>query len=104
MKTLPILQVNSLYDTRYRLFSLAGWFSNDTVKRAQQLLTDGRYLQLDANLRYFYERYQNILEERNPDGSWTDVVRSSDEGRLIQALSGVEVDVARETIANAVGW
>jgi len=74
--TLPVLQLNELYDTRYRMFSLAGWFSNDAVKRAQQLLADGRYLQVDANLRYFFRRYQAILAEREEAEGWTDVVRS----------------------------
>ena len=71
----PVLQVNALYDTKYRMFSLGGFFGNDTIKRAQLLLRDGRYTQLDANLRYFYERYQRILDERDADGSWTDSLR-----------------------------
>jgi hypothetical protein len=75
LKTLPVLQVNALYDTKFRLFVLGGFFSNETTKRAQILLTDGRYLQLDANLRYFYERYERILAERDADGSWTDSLR-----------------------------
>ena len=75
LKTLPVLQVNALYDTKFRLFVLGGFFSNETIKRAQILLTDGRYLQLDANLRYFYERYQRILAERDADESWTDSLR-----------------------------
>lgn len=74
--TLPVLQLNELYDTKYRMFVLAGWFSNDTLKRAQRLLTDGRYLQVDANLRYFYERYQAILAEREEAESWADIVHS----------------------------
>jgi hypothetical protein len=78
LKTLPVLQVNALYDTKFRLFSLGGFFSNGTIKRAQILLTDGRYLQLDANLRYFYERYDRILAERDEDGSWTDFMRGED--------------------------
>ena len=72
--TLPVLQVNSLYDTRQRLFILAGWFKNDTLKRAQQLLTDARFMQIDANLRYFVDRYQVILDERDEDPRWTDIV------------------------------
>jgi hypothetical protein len=75
LKMLPALQVNELYDTKFRLFVLGGFFSNQVIKRAQILLTDGRYLQLDANLRYFYERYERILAERDADGSWTDSFR-----------------------------
>jgi hypothetical protein len=76
MLTLPVLQLNEVFDTRYRMFVLAGWFSNDTLKRAQHLLNDGRYLQVDANLRYFYDRYNAILAERDEAETWTDVVRS----------------------------
>jgi hypothetical protein len=78
VKTLPVLQVNELYDTKFRMFVLGGFFSSDTVKRAQKLLSDGRYLQLDANLRHFYDRYQAILAERAPDGEWTDSLRGAD--------------------------
>ncbi len=78
LKVLPVLQVNALYDTKFRLFVLGGFFSSEVIKRAQILLTDGRYLQLDANLRYFYERYERILTERDADGSWTDALRGDD--------------------------
>jgi hypothetical protein len=71
----PVLQVNGLYETKYQMFVLGGFFSNDARKRAQHLLADGRYLQLDANLRYFYDRYAKILAERDEGGSWTDRLR-----------------------------
>ncbi|MGI9591742.1 MAG: hypothetical protein ACR2P8_10275 [Myxococcota bacterium] len=58
---IPVLQINELYDPKFRMFSLAGWFSNDTLKQAQRMMSDGRYLQLDANLRFFYRRYDAIL-------------------------------------------
>jgi hypothetical protein len=67
----PVLQVNRLYETKYQMFVLGGFFSNDARKRAQHLLVDGRYLQIDANLRYFYDRYSKILAERDDGGSWT---------------------------------
>jgi hypothetical protein len=76
MVTLPVLQVNQLYDTKERIFMLGGWFTNGTLKRARRLLADGRYLRIDANLRYFYDRYTRILAEREEAESWTDVVRS----------------------------
>ena len=57
------------------MFVLGGWWSNDSLKRAQRLMRDGRYLQIDANLRYFYDRYQRILAERDADPRWTDAVR-----------------------------
>ncbi len=74
--TLPVLQINSLYDTKQRMFVLGGWFSNGTRKHAQKLLADGRYLRIDANLRYFVTRYDEILEGREEAKSWTDAVRS----------------------------
>jgi hypothetical protein len=78
LKTLPVLQVNELYDTKFRLFVLGGFFSSQVIKRAQTLLTDGRYLQLDANLRYFYHRYERILAERDEKESWVDSLRGED--------------------------
>jgi hypothetical protein len=78
VKMSPVLQVNALYDTKYRMFVLGGWFSNDTLKRAQHLLNDGRYLQLDANLRYFYDRYERILAERDAAGGGTGFLRGDD--------------------------
>ena len=78
LKVLPVLQVNALYDTKFRLFVLGGFFSSEVIKRAQVLLTDGRYLQLDANLRYFYRRYERILAERDTEGSWIDSLRGED--------------------------
>jgi hypothetical protein len=77
VKMLPIHQVNALYDTRYRMFVLGGFFKSDARKRARHLLTDGRYLQLDANLRYFYERYQRILAGRDEE-SWRDSLRGEE--------------------------
>ena len=74
--TLPVLQVNELYDTKQRMFVLGGWFRNGARKRAFRLLADGRYLRIDANLRYFYLRYAEILAERDEAESWTDVARS----------------------------
>jgi hypothetical protein len=80
MKILPVLQVNALYDTKFRMFVLGGWFRNDSLKRAQQLLTDGRILQLQANLRYFFERYEQILNERDEDPGWLDALRGDPQG------------------------
>jgi hypothetical protein len=78
VKTLPVIQLNELYDAKFRMFFLGGWFTNDAVKRAERLLTDGRYLQIDANLRYFYSRYGSILAERDADEPWTDTVRRTE--------------------------
>jgi hypothetical protein len=75
VETRPVLQVNALYETKNRLFVLGGWFRNDALKRAQMLFTDARFLQIDANLRYFHDRYTAILAERDADPRWTDAIR-----------------------------
>jgi hypothetical protein len=100
MKTLPVHQVNLLYDTKFRMFVLAGWFKNDAAKRAQRLLSNGRYLQIDANLRYFYERYQKILAERDPDGSWTDGVRG-EEFRSDREVYYAYIEESRDLVVKA---
>jgi hypothetical protein len=97
VKTMPVLQLNALYDTRFRMFVLGGWFRNDALKRAQHLLTDGRYLQLDANLRYFYRRYEKILAERDADERWTDVVRG-EEFRRNRAVYYDYIERARDSV------
>jgi hypothetical protein len=102
MKTLPVLQVNKLYDTKFRMFTLGGWFRNDALKRAQQLLRDGRYLQLDANLRYFYERYEKILADRDADPRWTDAARG-EAFRTDRAVYYDYIERGRERVVEAVG-
>jgi hypothetical protein len=99
VKMMPVLQVNTMYDTKYRMFVLGGFFTNDAKKRAQRMLVDGRYLQLDANLRYFYDRYQEILAARDDSGSWRDAFRDDDyqaERELYYAYITRERDRVRE--------
>ena len=100
VKTMPVLQLNALYDTRFRMFVLGGWFTNDALKRAQHLLTDGRYLQIDANFRYFYRRYEKILAERDADERWTDVVRG-EEFRRNRAVYYEYIERARDSVVAA---
>ena len=101
VKTLPVLQVNALYDTKFRMFVLGGFFGNDTLKRAQKLLTDGRYLQIDANLRYFYDRYEAILAERDPDGEWTDALLG-DERRRDRGIYYAYIERARNEVVSTL--
>jgi hypothetical protein len=100
VKTMPVLQRNALYDTKFRMFVLGGWFTNDALKRAQHLLTDGRYLQIDVNLRYFYRRYEKILAERDADERWTDVVRG-EEFRRNRAVYYEYIERARDSVLAA---
>ncbi len=75
VKMMPILQINRLYDTKYRMLVLGGFFQNVATERARRLLTDGRFIQLDANLRYYFDRYTEILEARDDSPSWRDRFR-----------------------------
>jgi len=52
LKTLPIHEPNDLYDTTFRLFTLQSPFRMSKTQRAVDLLSDDRFVNLDANLRY----------------------------------------------------
>jgi hypothetical protein len=61
LKTLPVHRPNDLYDTTFRLFTLQSPFLVGKTRRAIELLSDERFLDLETNLRYFDERYGMIL-------------------------------------------
>jgi hypothetical protein len=61
LKTLPVHEPNDLYDTTFRLFTLQSPFRMGRTQRAVDLLSDARFVRLDANLRYFHEKYDAIL-------------------------------------------
>ena len=61
LKTLPVHAPNDLYDTTFRLFTLQSPFLIGKTQRAIDLLSDRRFVDLDANLRYFERRYDAIL-------------------------------------------
>jgi len=61
LKTLPVHEPNDLYDTSFRLFTLQSPFRMGKTQRAIDLLSDERFVKLDANLRYFHEKYDTIL-------------------------------------------
>lgn len=69
LKTLPVHVPNDLYDTTFRLFTLQSPFLMGKTQRAINLLSDRRFVDLDANLHYFAEKYDAILnrlgEERD---------------------------------------
>jgi hypothetical protein len=69
LKTLPVHTPNDLYDTNFRLFTLQSPFRMGKTQRAIDLLSDPRFVDLDANLHYFAEKYDAILarldEERD---------------------------------------
>jgi hypothetical protein len=43
--------------------------TGNTVGHATRLLSDGRYLQIDANLRHYFDRYEAILAARDESPS-----------------------------------
>jgi hypothetical protein len=65
LKTLPVHDPNDLYDTTFRLFTLQNPFLISKTQRAIDLLSDERFVDLDANLHYFEEEYDAIFARHN---------------------------------------
>ncbi|MBV8336013.1 MAG: hypothetical protein JO358_11385 [Alphaproteobacteria bacterium] len=65
LKTLPVHDPNDLYDTTFRLFTLQSPFLMGKTQRAINLLSDERFVDLDANLHYFERRYAAILAQHD---------------------------------------
>jgi hypothetical protein len=61
LKTLPVHEPNDLYDTTFRLFTLQSPFRMGKTQRAIDLLSDERFVNLDANLHYFRDKYEMVL-------------------------------------------
>ena len=59
--SLPVLEPNDLYDTTFRLFTLQSPFRMGKTQHAIDLLSDERFVNLGANLRYFRDKYDAIL-------------------------------------------
>ena len=58
---MPIHEPNDLYDTAFRLFTLQSPFRMPKTAHAIELLSDDRFVNLGANLRYFRQKYDAIL-------------------------------------------
>jgi hypothetical protein len=82
LKTLPVHEPNDLYDTTFRLFTLQSPFRMGKTQRAIDLLSDDRFVNLDANLRYFRERYDTILASRDERRDTLASVRGSSYRRV----------------------
>ena len=65
LKTLPVHEPNDLYDTTFRLFTLQSPFRMGKTAHAIELLSDDRFVNLAANLRYFREKYEAIRTSHN---------------------------------------
>jgi hypothetical protein len=65
LKTLSVHEPNDIYDTTFRLFTLQSPFMMSKTRHAIALLSDDRFVDLGANLRYFREKYDAILASRD---------------------------------------
>jgi hypothetical protein len=63
--SLPVHPENQVFDTRPRLLALQGPFRRHKTQRLVKLLDDPRFTDLEVNLRYFEERYREILSHRD---------------------------------------
>src|SRR5271169_2086586 len=61
LKTLPVHEPNDIYDTTFQLFTLQSPFRMNKMAHAIELLSDDRFVNLGANLRYFRQKYHAIL-------------------------------------------
>src|SRR5215472_5007345 len=77
LKTLPVHEPNDLYDTTFRLFTLQSPLRMGKTQRAVDLLSDERFVNLDANLHYFHERYDTILASHDERRDMLASVRGS---------------------------
>ena len=82
LKTLPVHEPNDLYDTTFRLFTLQSPFRMGKTERAIDLLSDQRFVQLDANLRFFQKKYDTILAGRDEEGDMLSSVRGTSYRRV----------------------
>jgi hypothetical protein len=67
VKTLPVHAPNDLYDTTFRLFTLQSPFRMGKTERAIELLSNPNFVNLDANLRYFRDKYDAILASHDEE-------------------------------------
>ncbi len=88
VKTLPVHQPNDLYDTTFRLFTLQSPFLMGKTQHAIDLLSDRRFVQLGANLRYFREKYDAILANHNQQRDMLASVRGTPYRRIERLYYG----------------
>ena len=67
MKIIPVHGNNELYDTRLRIFVLEGPLFRRKTAKIDTLFRQPHNTQVEANLRFFQQLYQKILDQR-PDG------------------------------------
>ena len=69
VKTLPVHGENDLYDTTFRLFVLQSPFRQGKTRDTVRMLSDERFVDLEANLRHFSRVYEEILASRDEEAS-----------------------------------
>jgi len=102
LKTLPVHEPNDLYDTTFRLFTLQSPFRMGKTQRAIDLLSDERFVNLNANLRYFREKYDTILASDNQRRDMLTSVRGSPY-RRIERLYYEYIQVQRDEVDSMRG-
>ncbi len=63
--TLPVHQPNDVFDTRFRLFTVQSPFRMGKAAQVVRLLSDPRHVDVKANLDYFAETYDAILNKED---------------------------------------
>jgi hypothetical protein len=97
LKTLPVHTPNELYDTTFRLFTLQSPFLMGKTQRAIDLLSDRRFVDLDANLHYFAEKYDAILARLDEERDTMASVRGTPFRRISQ-LYGEYIHKQRDEV------
>ena len=97
LKTLPVHAPNDLYDTTFRLFTLQSPFLMGKTQRAIDLLSDPRFVDLDANLHNFAEKYDAILDRLHAERDTMASVRGTPFRRVSQ-LFGDYIHKQRDAV------
>jgi hypothetical protein len=84
LKALPVHAPNELYDTTFRLFTLQSPFLLGKTQRAIDLLSDPRFVNLDANLQYFAKKYDEVLARLDEERDTMASVRGTSYRRVAQ--------------------
>jgi hypothetical protein len=103
-QSVPVHRPNELYDTSLQMYVVEGPGKRES-KRAQEMLDDARYTDLDTNLRYWEERYQRILDASPARGGWIagddwDRVQAEYRAYVAAQLADVKALLQREVAAD----
>lgn len=65
LKTLPVHTPNDMFDPSFRMFTLQSPLRIGKTNAAVRLLSDPRFVDLEANLQYFQQQYGAILADHD---------------------------------------